>query len=301
MNKVLVTGGGGLVGSQVKSDIKIYSKDYNLLDFDTTNKCFSEHKPDGIIHCAAKVGGLGSNLNHGGQYFYENILINTNVIEAARLNNVKKMVCFLSTCIFPDDAEYPLTEDMVHMGPPHQSNYPYAYAKRMVDVQIRAYKVQYGLDYKSVVPTNIYGVNDNFSLEDGHVIPSLIHRCYIARETNTPLIVWGSGKPLREFLYNKDVARLAEWVLDEYTEDQPIILSNSNEISIKDLVGIIVELMNFKGEVIFNTDKPDGQFRKPTDNSKLMSYLPNFEFTPIEVGLSETVEWFNNNYKNIRK
>ncbi|MGA0277494.1 MAG: NAD-dependent epimerase/dehydratase family protein, partial [Candidatus Kariarchaeum pelagius] len=146
----------------------------------------------------------------------------------------------------------------------------------------------------------IYGINDNFDIENGHVVPSLIHKCYIARETNTPLTIWGSGKPLREFIYNKDVAKLTEWVLENYNEDEPIILSTSEEISIKEVVDIIVELMNFKGEVKWDIDKPDGQFRKPSDNSKIKNYLPNFKFTPLYDGLKETIEWFELNYDIVR-
>ncbi len=314
MRKILVTGGNGLVGSQFKKDnFSSYcnyhwsppygffsSSDCDLRNPEEVNKMFDK-KWDSVIHCAAKVGGLGGNMNHKGEFFYENIMINTNVIESARKHGIKNLVCFLSTCVFPDNVEYPLTEDKIHLGPPHFSNDAYAYAKRMADVQIRAYREQYGLNYKSVIPTNIYGINDNFDIENGHVVPSLIHKCYIARETNTPLTIWGSGKPLREFIYNKDVAKLTEWVLDNYNEDEPIILSTSEEISIKEVVEIIVGLMNFKGEVIYDKNKPDGQFRKPSDNSKIKYYLPDFKFTTLYDGLKETIEWFESNYDNIRK
>jgi GDP-L-fucose synthase len=152
-----------------------------------------------------------------------------------------------------------------------------------------------------VIPCNIYGPNDNYDIVNGHVLPSLIHKCYLARENKTPLSIWGSGKPLREFIFSKDVAKLTEWVLHNYNENEPIILSTSEEISIMDMVGIIVELMNFKGDVIFDSSKPDGQFRKPSDNSKIKHYLPDFKFTPIEDGIKETVNWFIKNYENARK
>jgi GDP-L-fucose synthase len=215
MRKILVTGGNGLVGSQFRGGEYNYfnSSDCNLRNPEEVNEMFDK-KWDSVIHCAAKVGGLGGNMNHKGEYFYDNIMINTNVIEESRKCGIKNLVCFLSTCVFPDNVEYPLTEDKIHLGPPHFSNDAYAYSKRMADVQIRAYREQYGLNYKSVIPTNIYGINDNFDIENGHVVPSLIHKCYVARETNTPLVIWGSGKPLREFIYNKDVAKLTEWVLD---------------------------------------------------------------------------------------
>ena len=301
-NKILVTGGNGLVGSEFIGGqyFKPTSKQYNLTNTDETYRLMLKGF-DSVIHCAGKVGGVGANMNYKGEFFYDNIMMNTNVIEGARLSGVKNLVAFLSTCVFPDDVEYPLTEKKIHLGPPHFSNYPYAYAKRMVDVQIRAYKEQYGLNYKSVIPTNIYGPNDNYSIENGHVLPSLIHKCYLARENKTPFTIWGSGNPLREFIFSKDISKLTEWVLNNYTENEPIILSTSEEIPIKDVVEIIVELMNFKGEVIFDSSKPDGQFRKPSDNSKIKHYLPNFQFTPIYDGLKLTIEYFENHYNVITR
>jgi GDP-L-fucose synthase len=171
----------------------------------------------------------------------------------------------------------------------------------MADIQIRAYREQYGLNYKSVIPTNIYGPNDNFDIENGHVLPSLIHKCFMARENGTEFEVWGSGKPLREFIYSEDVAKLTRWVLDEYDESEPIILTTSEEISIRDLVDIVVQEMNFKGDVKWLKDKPDGQYRKPSSNYKIKKYLPDFEFTPIEEGIKKTIKWFEYNYPNIRK
>ena len=301
-NKILVTGGHGLVGSEFISEqyFKPISKDYDLRKREDTNRLMIKQF-DSVIHCAAKVGGVGGNMNYKGEFFYDNIMMNTNVIEGARLTGVKNLVSFLSTCVFPDQVEYPLTESKIHLGPPHFSNDAYAYAKRMADIQIRSYNEQYGLNYKSVIPCNIYGPNDNYDIVNGHVLPSLIHKCYLARENNTPLTIWGSGKPLSEFIFSKDVAKLTEWVLYNYNENEPIILSTSEEISIMDIVDIIVELMNFKGDVIFDTSKPDGQFRKPSDNSKIKNYLPDFKFTPLYDGLKETIEYFEKNYTIIRK
>jgi GDP-L-fucose synthase len=299
--KILVTGGTGMVGSAIEGDIKLGSKDYDLRDPLSVEKMFLTYSPNSVIHCAAKVGGVGGNMTYKGEYFYDNIMINTNVIELARKFKVQKLICFLSTCVFPDNVEYPLTVNQIHKGEPHFSNYPYAYAKRMADIQIKSYKEQYGLNYTSVIPCNIYGPNDNYSIENGHVLPSLIHKCYLAKQNNTPFHIWGSGKPLREFIYSKDVAKITQWILENYTDSEPIILSTSQEVSIKDLVDLIVTEMNFKGEVIFDISKPEGQFRKPSDNSKLKSLLPDFKFTPIEIGLKETINWFINNYNNARK
>jgi len=301
MNKILVTGGTGLVGSSLDIGNKISSKDVDMRDSNQVFDFFDRVKPEKVIHCAARVGGLGGNMNYKGEFFYDNIMINTNVLEASRRVGVKKVVSFLSTCIFPDNVEYPLTEKKIHLGEPHNSNYPYAYAKRMLDIQSRAYKEQYGLNYVSVIPTNIYGPNDNFNLENGHVLPSLIHKCYLAKQNNTDFKVWGSGKPLREFIYSEDVGRLTEWALDNYEEEEPIIFSTSDEISVGKLAEIVVYYIGYKGNLIFDSNKPDGQYRKPSDNSKLKGYLPDFKFTPIEEGVKKTVDWFVNNYESIRK
>lgn len=300
MSKILVTGGKGLVGSAINAEVKL-GREFNLINSIETDQAFKMHNPTHVIHCAGKVGGVGGNMNFKGDYFYDNLMINTNVIESARKSGVKNLVCFLSTCVFPDKVDYPLTEAKVHLGVPHNSNYPYAYAKRMADIQIRAYREQYGINYTSVIPTNIYGPNDNFSLEHGHVMPMLIHKLYKAKRDGTDFTVWGSGKPLREFIYSKDVARLAEWAVRNYNETEPIILSTSEEVSIKDMVDLLIQEFNFKGKVIFDKSKPEGQFRKPSDNSKLKSYLPNFEFTPFEQGIKETVKWFTENYETARK
>ena len=301
MSDVLVTGGSGMVGSAVKNGIKLSSKECDLRNWNDTIDYFERTKPKKVLHCAARVGGVGGNMKAKGEYYYDNIMMNTNVLEAARLVKVDKLVSFLSTCIFPDEVEYPLTEKKIHLGAPHTSNYGYAYSKRMLDVQTECYRDQYGVNYICVIPTNIYGPYDNFDLGCGHVVPMLIHKCYLAKRDNTDFTIWGSGKPLREFIYCDDVASLLEWSLDNYDEAEPIIFSTSEEISIKDLVDVIVEKFNFKGNVVWDKDKPDGQFRKPSDNSKLLSYLPDVKFTPIEDGIEKTVNWFSENYKNVRK
>ena len=240
-------------------------------------------------------------MNHLGEYYYKNIMINTNVLEACRKIGVKKVISFLSTCVFPDKVTYPITEDQFHNGEPHSSNFSYAYAKRMVEVQSRAYNKQYGTNYMCVIPTNIYGPHDNFDLANGHVAPALIHRCYLAMQNNEDLVVWGSGKPLREFIYSEDVAKLSEWALENYEEDEPIIFSTMEEVSIAELVDSIVKHMGFKGKVVWDKSKPDGQFKKPASNKKLLSYLPNYDFISLDEGMGRTVEWFKENYPEVRK
>jgi GDP-L-fucose synthase len=303
MEKTLVTGGYGLVCSEFTGPnyIPLSSSECDLRNRNEIDSILNKINFDSIIHCAGRVGGVGGNMSRKGEFFHDNIMMNTNVIESARVHGIKNLVAFLSTCIFPNQIDYPLSENKIHLGPPHFSNDAYAYAKRMSDIQIRAYKEQYGLNYKSVIPTNIYGPNDNYDIQDGHVIPSLIHKCYLAKENDTPLVIWGSGKPLREFIFSRDVAKLTEWVLYEYNETEPIILSTSDEISIKEVVTIITEIMDFNGEIIYDSTKPDGQFRKPSNNSKIKKYLPEFKFTPLYDGLKETINYFIVNYENIRK
>lgn len=305
MEKAVVTGAAGLVGFAIRrlkppNTIYLTRKEVDLTDFDKTKAVFKSIRPDRVIHLAAVVGGIGGNMMHSGEYFRNNIMINTNVLESARLCGVKKLISFMSTCVFPDKGNYPLNEKNLHDGPPHPSNFGYAYAKRMLEVQSSAYRKEWKCDYIVAIPTNIYGPNDNWSLEEGHVIPSLIHRCYLAKKNKIELVIWGSGKPLREFVYSEDIARLTLWALDNYSEDLPIIFSPGIEISIADVVGLITKNLKFEGKVVFDSTKLDGQFRKPSDTSKLRKYYPDFKFTPIEQGIKETVDWFISNYPKVR-
>jgi GDP-L-fucose synthase len=298
--KILVTGARGLVGSEITADVKV-GKEYDLVDPKQSDKLIEEHNPTHIIHCAGKVAGIAGNMNAMGEYYYDNLMINTNIIESARKHNVEKLMCFTSTCVFPDKVEYPLTEDKIHLGPPHETNYGYGYAKRMADVQIRAYNQQYGTKYFTVIPCNIYGPNDNYNIETSHVIPSLIHKAYLATINNTDVSVWGSGKSLREFIYSKDVAKITEKLIDTYDDIKPIIISTSDELSIEEIIVTICDILNFKNKIIFDTNKPEGQFRKPSDNTYLKSIIGDYEFTPLRKGLEETIEYFIKNYEKIRK
>ncbi len=302
----LVTGSDGLVGSALRELISenVYfatRKDADLTNYQETEALFNRIKPEKVIHLAALVGGIGGNIMHSGEYFRDNLQININTLEAARKTNVSKLVSFMSTCVFPNEGPYPLTPNSLHLGQPHPSNFGYAYAKRMLEVQSRAYRAQWGLDYVVAIPTNIYGPRDNFNLIEGHVVPALIHKTYLAKKEKTDLLVWGSGKPLREFIYSKDVAKITLWMIDNYSDSEPLILTSGTETSIRELVDCVVREMGYSGELTFDETKPDGQFRKPSSKEALLERLPDFSFTMLTEGMKETVQWFNANYPNIRK
>jgi GDP-L-fucose synthase len=311
MSVILVTGGSGLVGNAIKKISHGYpqyefifmtSKDCNLTDWNNVNKYFNDKKPDYVIHLAAYVGGLFKNMKYKVDMLEQNVLINMNVLKACHQINVKKLICCLSTCIFPDKTTYPINEKMLHNGPPHSSNDAYAYAKRLLETHVKAYQEQYSSNFVCVIPTNIYGEHDNYNLEDGHVIPALIHKCYLAKQNNDSFIIAGSGKPLRQFIYSEDLAKLFMWVLENYTNRDSIILSVSekDEISIKDVGLLIADKFECK-DVVFDDKKPDGQFKKTADNSQLMNLIGDFKFTDIREGISKSVDWFIENYSTCRK
>ncbi|XP_005103483.2 LOW QUALITY PROTEIN: GDP-L-fucose synthase [Aplysia californica] len=236
-------------------------------------------------------------------FFRENILINENVLSTSYKFNVKKVVSCMSTCNFPVKITYPFDETMLHNGPPHDSNFGFSYAKRMIDVLNTAYSSQFGCTYTSVISANVFGPHDNFNLEEGHVLPGLMRRIHSAKENNTPLVVWGTGSPRRQFIYSLDLGRLFLWVLREYDEVVPIILSvgEEDEVSIKEAADMVVEAMDFKGEVVYDTSKSDGLFKKTASNAKLRKYLPDFEFTPIKQAIKETCDWYVANVETARK
>lgn len=311
--RILITGGSGLVGKaleQLLSDDKncktffLSSKDCDLTDMKKCIGCFDSFKPEYVIHLAAEVGGLFKNMRKKVELFTNNVKINMNVLECCHMFKVKKCISCLSTCIFPDNIEYPINEEMLHNGEPHYSNFGYAYAKRMLEIQSRLYYEQYGDKFVTIIPTNIYGKHDNFHLEDAHVIPALIHQCYLAKKENVPFQIRGTGKPLRQFIYSSDLALLIMDVLENYDDKEPIILSVSEkeEISIEKVAKIIAEVMDYKENLYFEDGYSDGQYKKTASNTKMMKYLNySFEFTPIEQGIIDTVQWFIENYDNCRK
>ena len=236
-----------------------------------------------------------------GDFYRENILINSNVLEACRKYEVEKVVSLLSTCIYPDEVNYPLTEEQIHNGPPHASNYAYAYAKRMLDVQSRAYRDQYGCNFITAIPNNLFGENDNYDLNDSHVMPAIMHKMFLAEQSKQNVVLWGDGSPLREFTYSVDLARILLFLLENYDDAPPINVGNTGEHSIKEVAEMIAKYMKFNGEIKWDTEKPSGQHRKPSDNSKLIDLgWKGDDYTNFEDAVKLSCEWFTENYPNLR-
>ncbi|CAL4164248.1 unnamed protein product, partial [Meganyctiphanes norvegica] len=313
-NKViLVTGGSGLVGRAMQKVIKeedpadeewifLSSKDANLLDNQSTKAAFEKYKPTHVIHLAAIVGGLYRHLGANLEIMRLNLCINDNVLESAKTYKCQKVVSCMTTCIFPDVTTYPLDETMMHQGPPHISNCGYAYAKRMIDVTNQLYYREHGLQFTGVIPTNVYGSNDNFNLKDSNVLPGLIHKCYLAQKENKPFVISGTGSARRQFIHSEDLARLTVWALREYPEIDPILLSvaKDEEVSIQELAEMIADAFDFEGEIVYDKSKSDGKLKRTTTNTKLRKYLPDYKFKPLQEGIKETVDWFKTNYPNVR-
>lgn len=305
---VIVTGAAGLLGSEVlglsRDAVGITSKDCNLIDSADLIGQIAHDRPDykTVIHCAARVGGVKANTDYVAEFFDDNMKMNMNVLSQCRDSGLK-LVSVLSTCIYPDKdwVTYPLTEEQLHKGPPHPSNFGYAYAKRMLEVQSRAYRQQFGCNFISVVPNNLYGPNDNYDLEAGHVVPALIRKFHEAQLRNDDkVVIWGTGKPLRDFTFARDAARIILWLSENYNDSDPINIGNSEEVSIAKLVETIGEEMQFKGRADFDSSKPDGQYRKPCSNKKLRSLGWDQEYVSLRDGLRETIRAFRERYPRVR-
>ena len=317
MRKILITGGTGLVGKALNNISTNYnytftflsSKDCDLTNFNQTKQLFHKIQPDFVIHLAANVGGLYKNMNYKTQILEDNLLINYNVIKCCHDFKIKKCISILSTCIYPDKINYPIKEEDLHNGPPHNSNDAYAYSKRILEIHCKNYNEQYNDNFICLIPTNIYGENDNFHLEKSHVIPGLIHKCYLSFINNTDFIIKGTGKPLRQFIYSKDLAILIMWFIENYNSKENIILAppENKEISIKNLSEIILHYFykninsNKNINIKFDTTFSDGQYKKTVSNNKFNNFYPDFKFTDINLGIDNTIKWFLNNYPNIRQ
>lgn len=305
--KILVTGGTGMVGNTflTKKDSNEYilvgSREYDLTNFSEAKRMIFDEKPDAVIHLAAKVGGLKGNTDFVADFYQENVLINTNVLTSCVKNGIEKVVSLLSTCIYPDSAVYPLTPEQIHSGEPHHSNFGYAYAKRMLEVHSRAIKKQYGFTYTTAVPNNIYGPNDNFHYEYSHVIPAMIRKIYEGKLSNKEVVLWGDGKPLREFTFSDDITDILSWMIENYTDITPLNIGNTQEYPISEVAKVICNHIGYDYQDIkWDVSKPTGQHRKPSSNQRLLSLKKEQTYTTLQEGLGITCNWFMETYPNIR-
>jgi len=296
---VLITGKTGSVGSNLNFGTGFPSSSYDLRNPLHAEKLIKDVNPDAIVHCAAKVGGLKYHLEEKYSLFYDNITINTNLIHSAKELGVDRVLSFLSSCIFSDSVPLPYCEKNIHHSEPAQVHYPYGYAKRMLDVQSKICYEKFGLKYNCIVPTNIYGINDNYNSETGHVIAVLIHRAFQASKTGDDFIVWGDGKQQRDFLFTQDVANLTEWALENYFDKEPLIFSSDMPTEIGYAAELIAKKFGIENKLIFDTSKPSGQKIRKLSGNKLAS-INKFKFTSIEDGISESVDWFLENHPNVR-
>jgi len=306
MMRVLVTGGRGLVGQAVQAtrpgDLSAEFAATDRADLRDAIACtalFEAVRPTHVIHLAARVGGVKANTEAVGAFFHDNSLINTNVLECARRAGVTRLVSLLSSCVYPEGAPLPLNEDDLHRGEPHPSNFGYAYAKRMLEVQSRAYRRQYGCDFICIVPNNLYGPHDHFHLEDGHVVPAMIRKIHAAATGGPPPVLWGDGSPMREFTFSHDIARALWWALTDC--DAPLLnVGTSEEVSIRGAAEAICRVLSFDpARLIWDTTRPAGQYRKPMDTTRFRS-LSTMSFTPFEQGVAQTIQWYTANYPAVR-
>jgi len=286
-----------------KKFVFVGTKEGDFSNYEQASAIFKKYNPKWIINLAARVGGLYENMSDKGGFLDTNLKIGTNIINLSHDYKVKKLVNTLSSCIFPDKVTYPITEDLLHNGPPHHSNEGYAYAKRTIEIMGRIYAEQYGDKIVSVIPTNVYGGNDNFNLKNGHVFPGLIHKAYLAKKNNEALPIFGTGSALRQFIYAFDLAEIMIWALFNYEDKLPLTISvgEKGEISIADLTKSIVEVIGLEKGVKYDPSYSDGQHKKTTSNDKLMGLIHDYKFTPVKKGIEETYKWFAENYETTRK
>ena len=290
-NKILVTGGSGLVGKYLKKILPdatyISSKDYDLTTENGVQKMFLKHKPNIVIHLAARVGGIIDNIEHPAEYFTQNVLMNTLLVEYSRIFKVKKFIGILSTCIYPDIAKkYPMDESMLHDGPPTITNFSYGYSKRSMGAQIDAYNKQYNLNYQYLIPSNLYGEEDKDDENKSHFLTSLIKKIHSSKKNKKDdITLFGNGTPLRQFMFAGDFAEIIKMTIDSGVNDSFNIATEEN-LSIKDMAEIALKVTNNQNiKINWDTTKPNGQFRKDVSIDKFKNLFPNFKFTSLSEGI----------------
>jgi GDP-L-fucose synthase len=299
---VVVTGGAGFLGGFVVRDLKERGyrnivvprrKEYDFTREADVERLYADHKPAVVMHLAAEVGGIGANRDNPGRFFFANAAMGLHLIEGARKNNVKKFVQVGTICAYPKFTPVPFREDDLWNGYPEETNAPYGVAKKALLVMCQAYRQQYGLNSIYLLPVNLYGPNDNFDLHTSHVIPALIRKCIEARDRGDEQITaWGTGSASREFLYVEDCAKGLVTALEKYDSTEPMNLGSGREITIKDLTELVARMASFKGAIIWDTTKPDGQPRRCLDVTRAKKEIGFVAGTSLEDGIAKTIAWY---------
>lgn len=303
--RIVVTGGSGFLGRQVVDQLCQAGADPNKITVPRSQACDLRQmdncqrvvdQQDMVIHLAAHVGGIGLNREKPAELFYDNLMMGTQLIHAAYQAGVKKFVCVGTICAYPKFTPVPFQEDDLWNGYPEETNAPYGIAKKALLVQLQSYRQQYGFDGIYLLPVNLYGPEDNFDPRSSHVIPALIRKVYEAQQRGDQQIpVWGDGSPTREFLYSTDAARGIVMATQHYSDAEPVNLGTGYEISIKDLITLICDLMDYEGEIIWETDKPNGQPRRCLDTQRAKHAFGFTAQVGFEEGLRNTINWYREN------
>ena len=308
--RVIVSGGNGFLGSFVVERLRSAgcrsvfvprSRDYDLRDAAQVQRLFHDAKPDIFIHLAAVVGGIAANRASPGRFFYENAIMGIQTIEVARLVGIAKFVCVGTICSYPKFTPVPFREESFWDGYPEETNAPYGLAKKMLLVQLQAYRQQYGMNGIYLTPVNLYGPRDNFDLHSSHVIPALIRKCLDAKRAgHAAVTAWGTGNATREFLYVEDAAEAVLLAAEKYDKADPVNLGSGAEISIRDLLQKICLLSGYSGEIRWDSAQPDGQPRRCLDTSRAFAEFGWRANTPLDQGLPKTVEWYLQNRSQLQ-
>lgn len=300
--KILVTGGGGFLGSYVIEKLRCAgcesifaprSTEVDLRERGAIVQLFKQIQPEMVIHLAAVVGGIGANRRHPGQFFYDNAVMGVQLMEYARRYGVAKFVCIGTVCAYPKLTPVPFHEDNLWNGYPEETNAPYGLAKKMLLVQAQSYRKEYGFNAVYLLPVNLYGPRDNFDVESSHVIPALIHKCVQARETGEDkILAWGTGNVSREFLFVEDAATAIVLAAECYNKGEPVNVGTGQEIKIRDLACLVRELTGFPGRIQWDATQPDGQPRRCLDTSRAEREFNFKARTSIREGLTKTIAWY---------
>lgn len=302
--RIMVTGGSGFLGRFVINELlkrKVAAKnifapkhqEYDLTNPSKVKKAYQDFKPQIVIHLAGKVGGIEVNRQNPGAFFYENLLMGIQLIEQARLFDIEKFVCLGTVCSYPKFTPVPFQEESLWDGYPEETNAPYGLAKKALLTQLQAYRQQYGFNGIYLIPVNLYGPFDHFDLLSAHVIPALIKKFFEAKKgKRDEVIVWGTGKPTREFLYVEDAAQAIVLATEKYNKAEPVNLGTGQEISIANLTKLIAKIVRFKRKIIFDTQKPDGQPRRRLNTEKATEEFGFTAKTTLAIGLAKTIKWY---------